>query len=297
MDLPHPIVIKKKRHSLLMRWRIERVVRQVMAKETSHRDAFDAFRHTMGGTLPSGGGTPVVLAACNELYYWEFARTLIQSIERLGAPERVHLHLCEPSREALDDVAALAASLSAVALTFTFDDGSTAQQPAYPTIQYAAVRFLVAPMILASTSSTVLCLDVDGIAHRPVTSALADIAGQADVLLIRRPDEKSVRRVLASALAIQPGEAGIRFADRLGRAIAAILSLRPRYHVDQIAIVQISEAMEARGELATAQMPQSFADHDFAEDSVIWTAKSWQRKNSEAFMRAKSAVTGTLEAS
>ncbi|MCE7028120.1 hypothetical protein [Jiella avicenniae] len=295
MDLSPPIVIKKKRHSLLSRWRIERLVKMAMSGKRAHFESYDAFRRTLRGDLPTGGGAPIILAACNELYYWEFARTFLRSIEAVGAPERVHLHLCEPSQKALGDVEALSASLSAVDLTFTWDQGESARLPAYPTIYYAAVRFLIAPLILEATRSTVLCLDVDGIARLPITPALSAITGDEDVRLIKRPGEKSVRRVLASALAIQPTDAGLRFAGRLGRAIAAILKIRPRYHVDQIAIVRIVEAMEARGELRTAQMPHSFADHEFAADSAVWTAKSWQRKNSEAFMSAKGAINGAFE--
>lgn len=295
MDLSPPVVIRKKRHSPLMRWRIERATSRAMAKETAYRREFDAFRQSLQGTLPSTDGPTVLLAACNELYYWEFARTFLRSIEAIGSPERFHLHLCEPSPEALADIEALASSLSTVELTFTYDDGAFAKLPAYPTIYYAAVRFLVAPLILSATRSSVLCLDVDGIARAPISPAFEAIAGEEDVRLIKRPGEKSVRRVLASALAIRPSEAGIRFADRLGRAIAAILSMHPRYHVDQIAIVRIVEAMEAKGELSTAQMPLSFADHEFGEDSAIWTAKSWQRKNSEAFVHAKGAVNGAFD--
>lgn len=295
MDARRPVVIEKKRHSLLMRWRIDRVVARVMRDEAADGRAFEAFRESVQGSMPSGKGPPILLAACNELYYWEFARTFLRSIEAIGAPERFHLHLCEPSEAALADVEAMASSLAHVDLSWTWDDGKTALQPAYPTIYYAAVRFLLAPMILAATRSTILCLDIDGIARRPISSAFEAISGDEDVRLIKRPGNKAVRRVLASALAINPTEAGMRFAERLGRAIATILSLRPRYHVDQISIVRVVETMEAKREIRAAQMPLSFADHDFAEASVIWTAKSWRRKNSEAFASAKAAVHGGFE--
>ena len=295
MDSPRPVVIEKKRHSLLMRWRIDRAVARSMRDDAAQGRHFDVVRRSIHGTVPSGKGGPVLLAACNELYYWEFARTFLRSIEALGAPERFHLHLCEPSEKALADVEAMASSLANVDLTWTWDDGKTALQPAYPTIYYAAVRFLLAPMIIEATRSTVLCLDIDGIARRPISQALEVISKDEDIRLIKRPGEKSVRRVLASALAIRPTEAGMRFAGRLGRAIAAIFSMRPRYHVDQITIVRTVEAMEARGEITAVQMPLAFADHEFAEDSVIWTAKSWQRKNSEAFTRAKGAVNGAFK--
>ncbi|MBP0614964.1 hypothetical protein [Jiella mangrovi] len=294
MNQSPPVVIKKKRHSFLFRWRIERVIDRIVRKETSHAAEFEAFRRTVQGSLPSRSGPPILHAACNELYYWEFARTFLRSIESIGAPERFHLHLCEPSSDALRDVEVLAASLPSIDLTWTWDQGENATLPVYPTIYYAAVRFLIAPIIIEASNSTVLCLDIDGIARRSITAGFEELAGSEDVRLIKRPGQKSVRRVLASALSIRPTKAGRRFADRLGRSIATILKMRPRYHIDQIAIVRIVEAMEAKGELETAQMPLSFADHEFDDDSIIWTAKSWQRKNSEAFINAKGAVNGAF---
>lgn len=284
MNAKHPSAIEKKNHSLLMRWRIGRCVARVIASDKAHAADFARIEKTILGTLPEGEGAPVLLAACNDLYYREFAVTMLRSIERHGQPERFHLHLCGPSTEVLDDARALAARLSHVDLTVTWDEGYGASLPHVPTIYYTCVRFLIAPLILKATRSPVLCLDIDGIARRPITPAYDEVRDGSDILLIKRPQmASSVRKVLASALGFNPTANGSRFADRLARALAGMLSMRPRYHIDQIAVYRLVRSIEPRGELSTAQMPISFADHDFGEGSAIWTAKGWVRKNSEAY--------------
>ncbi|MBO0904155.1 hypothetical protein [Jiella sonneratiae] len=293
MAEPQPIVIARKRHSPLMRWRIGRRVAKAVRNEAAFLPEFDRLRRSIKGTFPEARGGPILLCACNDHYYREFAPTFIRSIDRLGGRERFHLHLSAPSAEVLADVARLAASLQTVELTHSQDDGSGALLPHYPTIYWAAVRFLVAPLVLEAARSEVLCLDVDGIARRPVGPALAALGeAAADVVLIKRPQEKHVRKVLASALSIRPTPGGFAFAAMLRRAVAGALALKPRYHVDQLVIHLLVERLERENRLTTAAMPLAFADHDFSDGSVIWTAKSWQRKNSPAFLAAKAAALG-----
>ncbi|MCE7028118.1 hypothetical protein [Jiella avicenniae] len=286
----HPITIEKGQHSLLMRWRIQRCVNRVLADETAQVSDFHDLKSTFLGSMPTGKGPPVILAACNEHYYWDFARTMLRSIDRHRQPERFHLHLCEPSDAVHADIRELAARLSAIDLTVTWDEGYGARLPRHEPIYFACVRFLLAPLVLAATQSSVLCLDIDGIARRPITPAYEEMRGDEDVRLIKRPAKRnSSRKVLASAVGFNATPSAIRFADRLARSITGMLKMRPGYHVDQIALHLLVAALEERGELRTAQMPMAFADHEFNETSAIWTAKGWKRKNAERY-RAEMAL-------
>ncbi|MBO0664541.1 hypothetical protein LQ948_18505 [Jiella sp. MQZ9-1] len=280
----HPIEIENGHHSLLMQWRIARCVDRIIADDTAHAKPFAAIEQSITGQLPVGAGKPILLAACNDHYYWEFARTMLRSIELQGQAERFHIHLCAPSDEVLADVCALPQTLANVDLSITWDEGYGQSLPHHPAIYYTSARFLLAPLILDATRSPLLCLDIDGIARRPVSAAYQTVREGVDALLIKRPEKRNAsRKVLASAVGFNPTANGLRFAERLSRALAASLHMRPRYHVDQIVLHRIVEKLESQLQLTTAQMPQSFADHDFRADSAIWTAKGWKRKNGETY--------------
>ncbi|MBE7186325.1 MAG: hypothetical protein INR68_18185, partial [Methylobacterium mesophilicum] len=290
-DGPQPVIIRKKWHSRWNRFRIRRHVAAAARAPQTPNPAFERFRRELRGTFPQAGGRGVIVAACNDHYYRDFALTMLRSIERHGQTECLHLHLCDPSPETEAHVRRLAAALTHVRLTWTADDGSLARTLRYPTIYFAAARFLVAPLILASARAPILCLDIDGIAMQPIWQAYESVRGVGDVVLIKRPEEPDPeRKILASAVGVEFSEAGQRFADALANATAACLAMRPRYHVDQIVIHYLSERLEQDGSLTTAPMPKSLADFDFGEDAAIWTAKGWHRKNSEAYASATKAV-------
>lgn len=291
MDIEEPVVIRKKWHSAPMRFRLRRRVARVVADPSRYEAAYGRFRGALRGTLPTTGGSGVVVAACNDYYYWNFAITMLRSIERHPIVEHVHLHLCEPRPETERHLASFAATLRNVRLTWTADDGSLAKTLVYPTIYYAAVRFLIAPLVMEATDAPVLCIDIDGIAVRPIWPAYEPARDKGDVVLIKRGNQKDHgRRILASALGINPTASGRRFAVGLARSIAAAIELRPLYHVDQIVIHYLTDRLETKGGLKVVQMPKALADFDFNEDAVIWTAKGWQRKRSDVYMDAMKAV-------
>ncbi len=291
MSEAKPEIIVKKRHSAFMRYRIARRVRGAIATPPRYADAFERFKSGLGGALPGKGDAGVVIAACDDYYYRNFAITLILSMERHRTAERLHLHLCGPSAEAVRHIERLAASLKHVTLTWTTDDCRLAEGLRYRTVYYAAARFLLAASVMEATGAPILCIDVDGIAARPIWPAYESVRQNADVLVIQRPEElKATRKILASAVGINFTPAGRRFASGLARSLAAIMPLRPNYHVDQIAIHMLINELSTRGALHVADMPIAFADHEFEADSVIWTTKGWARKESDFYLAAKQEI-------
>lgn len=285
-----PKRIRHKRHSLLFRFRMARRIRGVIQGRAAVKD-FERFERGLSGDLPKGGGQGIILAACNDYYYWHFAITLVLSMELQGDRQSAHLHLCEPAPDTLAHIARLGAGLSHVQLSWTVDNCNLADGLAHRTVYYAASRFLLAPLILERTRSPLLCIDVDGIAVRPVWPAYETMRQAADLLLIRRPEEeKPTMKILASAVGINPTPKATRFADSLGHSLAAIFALKPGYHIDQIAIHYLLRALSPEATPTIADMPKAFWDHDFGQDSAIWTAKGWSRKESDAFQVAKQAV-------
>lgn len=289
-----PQRIRHKRHSPLARFRIARRIKGSLRQPPRYSE-FESFRAGLSGALPEAGNAGILLAACDSYYYRHFAVTLIASIERQEQPQKLHLHLCAPTAETLQHVEKLARSLSAVELSWTVDDCNLARRLAHRTIYYAASRFLVAPLVMEATGLPLLCIDVDGIAIRPVWPAYEAEARDADLVLIRRPqEEKPTMKVLASAVGFNPTPGGLRFAAGLGRSLAAIMAIRPAYHVDQIAIHYLLGMPTGDTPLRIAEMPKALWDHDFDPASAIWTAKGWTRKESSAFLDAKRHVDAFL---
>ncbi|MCO6050957.1 hypothetical protein NGM99_14330 [Mesorhizobium sp. RP14(2022)] len=282
-----PERIRHKRHSAFFRWRMRRRIRGVLK---SGAPEFARFRESLSGDLPSPGSDGVILAACNDYYYWHFAVTLVLSMERQNAKQRLHLHLCEPHALTLDHIAKLQARLTCVELSWTADPCLLAEGLRYRTVYYASSRFLIAPLILEQTGAPLLAIDVDGIAAKPVWPAFEAVRHDSDVALIQRPDEeKPTMKILASAVGFNQTERGTGFARDLGQSLAALLAMRPGYHVDQIAIHYLMTEPKYR-DLRIAPVPQTLWDHDFDPDAVIWTAKGWSRKESGTFQRAKQEV-------
>lgn len=287
-----PEIITRKRHSALNRFRLWRRAGRAARDADWGRERMERYAASVSGDWPEASSEGLVLGACNDLYYWRFAITLLLSIERHGQAQDVHLHLARPRPETLEHVRRLQAGLRHVRLTCTWDDGSLGQRLPFRTVYLTAMRFLVADRILARTGRPLLCLDVDAIAVQPLGPAIASlIASGGDVQLIRRPEKKAItQKILAAAVGVQPTAAGLRFASALARAIVASLDMPPRYHVDQILIHLVMQALVERDALAVTPMPTGLADHGFGAGSTIWMPKGWALKNSDQYAQAKAAV-------
>lgn len=293
MDTPRdkPERIARKRHSTLQRFRLWRCARKAAGDPRAFEAAFETFRAGVSGSLPQATRTGVILVACNDLYYWRFAITLLLSIEQHEHDAPVHLHLCAPGAETLAHLADLSRTLRQVRLSWTIDDCRLAAGLQHRTVYLTAARFLIARSILETLQGPLLCLDVDAIAARPVWAGYAQARSAGDVLLIQRPELKHVtRKILASAVGYNPGAAGLQFASSVARAIAASFALGPLYHVDQILIYYVMRELQRRSALAVAQMPAAMADYTFSPDAVFWMPKGWASKDSAQYAEAKRAV-------
>lgn len=114
----------KKKHSLIFRLILRSIVKSSL-ESTVGRERYLPFSESITGDFPSDGN--VILATCDDNYFQLFATDFIRSIELLGAPQQLHLHLLEPSDAILEEVAQLRATLKHVRLTFTVDPCVLAQ--------------------------------------------------------------------------------------------------------------------------------------------------------------------------
>ncbi|MCB8837076.1 hypothetical protein [Aurantimonas sp. VKM B-3413] len=287
-------IIKKKRHSLLWRYRIARRIRKALKDPEWAASEAARFRSDLSGdlpALPASSGPGVVLAACDDLYYHSFGPTLARSIERHGVEQPMHLHLCAPSAATLADIERLSNSLRHVRLTWTWDRGTLAEGLPFRSIYLASARFLIAPVVLESCRAPVLCLDIDAIANKPIWKHYELARAGTDVVVIQRREETSdSRRVRAGAFGLNPTPDGLRFGAALAGSLSAILPLRPRYHLDQIVIYYLMKELARSDSIRIKDMPPALSDFGFEKDAVIWMAKGWKMKNSPLFKDAQREV-------
>jgi hypothetical protein len=124
-----------------------------------------------------------------------------------------------------------------------------------------------------------LILDIDGVVRRDLGPELARLA-DCDIGLIHRAWRKyHWRKVLASAILINPTPAGRLFAVRLSSVLERVLRRAPRFHIDQIAIFYLCQFYGRQSaELKVAALGMNWADHLFKSGSLIWSAKGATRK-------------------
>jgi len=287
-------IIQRKRHSRWQRFRIgARCLRAVRdaAYFRAERDAFLA-----GLSFPREIATEgVVLLACNGFYYRSFARGMLLSFEKVAAPQSVHLHISGADQETVEDVRRLADKFHHLALSLTTDDASIAHSLPYQSVYFTALRFIVLHGVLTTTGRPVLCLDVDGIARKPLWPTVAAALDGSDAALIRRDEKQPWRKVRAGAAAFAPTRQGLNFTDALSRALLANLSKLPRYHVDQITLHHVSEAMTRKDGLTVAPLTTSLSSPELDCDPLVWTAQSWRMKNSEEYQRMLRSIEETVQ--
>jgi hypothetical protein len=287
--------VNPKFHSRLFRGIIWLHVRLALARPAWHRDTLNVFRGSLGGALPKAGPGGIILAACNDLYYDKFAKTLLYSLERLQQKQRVHLHLYEPCAATLSHIECLKQAFACAEISYTIDPCLLAKDQPYQINYYALARFPLVSILLEETGSPVLCVDVDAIAIQPVWQAYESWRTKGDVGLIFRDNvTRPWRRILASAVGFNPTSGGKAYCSTVARALLSLLRRKSRYHLDQIVLHYAAQASRSAGQATFFEMPLHFSDFEFHPDSIIWTAKG-RRKAADAFQDRKQVIDAAFE--
>ena len=163
-------------------------------------------------------------------------------------------------------------------------------------IYYTSGRYLVMHHLLAESGAPVLCVDIDGLIRRPLHRAFEQI-GSADLTIHFRLHRKEPwRRVLAAAIGVNPTPAGLRFCERMASSIEAVLRQRPVYHIDQTILYYAYSIRRRLGHGVRWQnLPLTWVDYEFSDDSLIWTAKA-ARKQDSRFQGAIASLEAQYEA-
>ncbi len=237
-----------------------------------------SFELQLLGDLPQADGKPVLLACCDEVYFYRFARDLAASAHRTSPSVHTHIHVYEPSSRCIDDAAELQRRLGE-GMTVSYEQAGRSPYGAASPFFFTTGRFAIAHHILEKNRAPILMIDVDGVVCRDLEPEIRALATW-DVGLVLRPKQKRIwRRVLACAVLFNPTEEGRRFSARLAAALERALRSAPRFHIDQIVIYYLSRYCLRRGEeVRIADLGERWADHEFTPEGLIWTAKGSARK-------------------
>lgn len=284
----------QKKHSALFRLLLRHIVRGVIAGKQGAKE-HSVFSKSISGDFPNGGD--VILAACNDDYFRKFAIDLIRSVESHGAPQKLHLHLLEPSETVLEEIAQLRATLEHVQLTVTIDPCVLAETIPYRTVYYTAARFLLAPMLLTAGVDRLLIIDVDAVMNKsPWQFFDNEAALRSGGFIFRREKRKHWYRVLASAVFLNGSPGSVRLAENLARSLARTLRYKPRYHIDQILPYYICELAERRfSDFATFDIPKEIMGYSYESEAAFWTVKG--KSNIDQFLVERDKLLSSRDAS
>jgi hypothetical protein len=266
----------KKQHGFLFRLILKQIARRALKLPGTGARQLDRFAAGITGALPSpADGTDVILAACNDAYFHLFAVDLIQSIERLGNRQALHIHLLEPSEEVVQQAEALKRTLKIVALTFTVDRCVLADSLAHRPIYYTAARFLLAPLILKQGAKRLLIIDVDAVMNSaPWPLFGPDSVATSGGFIFRPGMRRPWYKVLASAVFFNGSAGSVRLAEALAQSLAATLAYRPKYHIDQILPHYLCTfAPRYVPGFSTIDIPEKMMGYDYEADTAFWTVK------------------------
>lgn len=235
----------------------------------------------MYGEVPT---TPVIMAACDSKYFLEHGPAFVYSCSDSGFTN--HIHIINPTNEALALAGILRAKAGGVTYTFEdkdFDGWCWDAERTY----YACSRFLVLPTILNSSGS-VLVLDIDCMVMEsfefPKTPCgyfprepLAGTTGW----------EAEGTRVAAGAV----------YMDHRSTEIAAavadyIANNDLKWFADQVALSRVFAAVDY---WHITKFDGSFMDWEFVDGTMIWTGKGARKHDNPTYVSKKKEYTHRIE--
>lgn len=254
--------------------------------ETRNLRSLRQHRLQIMGNFPDPGGPGIVLCACDEDYYARFALDFVLSAEATEQRHRLHLHLYAPSARALDHVDRMRRSLVHTDLSYTWEGNEFERYGVDAPIYYTTARYMVMHHLLTASKAPVLCVDIDGLIRRPLHEAFEQI-GSADLTIHFRLHRREIwRRVLAAAIGVNPTPSALGFCERMASSIEAVLQQKPVYHIDQTVLYSMYRIRSRlRRNIRWQNLPLSWVDYKFSDDSLIWTAKA-RRKEDARFRNA-----------
>ncbi len=253
-------------------------IRESVRKALDQQDV-EGWRPVLAGRLPEpGSDVPVLLACCDEGYFYKFGRQLAISAILADPVTRIHIHVYDPSPLCTADAEFLQSRLGP-RLTISTEGPERNPYQDHSAFFFAAGRFAVAAEVLQHCNAPVMIVDVDGVVRRGMSPEFGKLTS-FDVGLIMRPGKlKPWRKILACAVFVNTTENGTKFIQDTGAAVALALQSCPTHHVDQTILHDLVEAYASIAQpLTIAGLSMTWGDHEFSEESIIWSAKGGRKQ-------------------
>jgi len=260
----------KRRHPIFFeRWAAFTVV--CRAFFTPGDQEHDNYLVTIGARpLPNKNG--IVLTCCDESYFYRFAEILANSIRSSSPTTPFHFHLFEPSAACIASAEKICQQYGPL-VTSSYEECGRGRHVYNKIIFFQAGRIKVADTLLCKLASPILVIDIDGIARRDITQAIAE-ARDSDIGVSLRLDRwRPWKKITMGALLLLPTEKGMMFSRRLSNAIDMMLEKRVKFSIDQLILYYVYRLHTLmRTGVHVHALVKEWADKDFMDSAVIWAA-------------------------
>jgi tetratricopeptide (TPR) repeat protein len=236
----------------------------------------------------------VVYLSCNHSYFFDFARTMLLSINERAKGTQVHLHVMDgndadwaKTKEFCDSLRNLKVAITAERPGLEDRDSMTAR------CYYHAIRFIRLYLQIKHYRKTLWLMDVDALVHQDLRPMFAAM-GSADVAFRVRPGRwEPWNQFNASVLAIAPTIKGQHYLRLIAAYVANIYqNSQLRWGVDQLAMYSVyAELADQLKAPAVHILDNKAVDYEYYDDGFVW-CNSGRGK----FLQLKQLAKGTQTA-
>jgi hypothetical protein len=228
----------------------------------------------------------LVYSSCDSGYF-KYAQALVRSIDLFSPGLSFLLHIVNPTDEVRSAAIALAASLKNTRLAVSVESIDLADwSPDERRTYYACARFPGISRLLKECGTTaILCLDADSLVVNPIDSDFTDKTDADIVVDLRNTESQNQEHVAiaAGAIWLRPTPQVRKFALDLAEEIDGLVQNRElNWFADQVVFYRQMQA-HAKS-VRFYNLKRKYLDWNFAEDSIVWSAKGKRKENDLRFL-------------
>ncbi|WP_083921135.1 hypothetical protein [Hahella ganghwensis] len=240
-------------------------------------------------------GELLLFSACDSKYF-EYASSLIRSVDLYSPGFVFCLHLINPSEKVVRDVKMLADELlhTRLAVSIEKTDLSTYSDGEKVTY-YACARFpQVARLLEEVDVKSILSLDSDSLIVNPIDNDFSDKPLAEVVLIIRQKESNSQPHlaVATGSIWFNCSDRVKAFAKSVGAELDALLVGRKlSWFADQIVFYQQMDIYRER--MRFYNLKGKYADWKFGNDSIVWSGKGARKESDMRFFILQSLLSNS----
>jgi hypothetical protein len=203
--------------------------------------------------------------------------------------------LFEPSALCVADAEMLEARIGRE-LSISYESGERNPYGRPHPVFFAAGRFMIAKILIERNRVPVMAVDIDGRVRRNLADAIDTLKHHDVGVVWRQSQYRPWRTILASAVFLNTTDQARSFTARLAEALRLSLMKQPTYHIDQATLHYLLHYYSFHQlKLNASNLGLIWCDHQFREDSLIWSAKGKRKVDLLRLDRAdaREIVSGT----